>query len=259
MQQHRDEFLINKQEVVLPEEIQHKLEEFMDSVVEIEKEDYHNDIIPFPQHEKSMRAKAKESVHELLNQYNHGQKLLKEILEKEELNNKTLPPEACFARWEEAFLLLNEKMSDPKFGEELYTKSVQELAGIDWQLMDRAFAAAKKLAEEMRFEDALAVFTCLRNMNPEVLEYWLGEAACLYELGEFEEALELYSMSLVLQPQNPSNFFQIANCLYKMQELASCLEALNLCIKYAQGDRNYDDLLKNALEIKHGLENQKVA
>jgi tetratricopeptide (TPR) repeat protein len=248
-----------KAKLTLPVEIQKDLDDLFVGVVELEKKEYHNDLVPFSQHEQFIRAQGQEAVGQIYDQLNRGKKVLKELFEFEERQNPQLPDEVRHARWEEGSQALKEKMLQiAVVSEEESNKSAQELCGISWAFMNRAYLKAKYLLDEKRYEDASCLFMFLRYLNSEVFEFWLGEAIALQELAKFEEALESYTMTLLLQPDNPYCFFEMADCLYQLKEMPACVEALNLCIEYAATDPQYAELLKMAEDSKRQLEVQKV-
>jgi tetratricopeptide (TPR) repeat protein len=245
----------------LPYEIQTYLDEYMDHIVEIEKENYYDTLLPFEQHEKRMRASSTKFFEEFLQQFAHAHKVLKEYFDKEEKTIPHVPKEASLSQLDACLLSLREKIvGDTEFVENTsFTQTFQEMLGIDWLFMDRAYGVSKNLAQEAKFDDAYAVFTLLTFLNPRVFEYAFGKASCQYELGNFEDALDSYSEALVLETKNPACFFQIANCLYLMEEFASSIESLKICIEYTKDDPEKAELLQSATKVLQLLEKQIAA
>jgi tetratricopeptide (TPR) repeat protein len=247
-----------KQRIELPSRIQEQLDEYLDELMETEKEVYQSDIVPFQQHEKKIRESAKASVQDMLEQLDHGDQLISEILVKEEQNNPNIPPEARYNQFLEKFNQYSDKMF--RLGVLAnHSEIIQEKAGIDWAFMDRVYAIAKKLVIEEKYEDALSVFKWLTLLNYEVFEYVFGQATCLYALGSFDKAYDVYLSSLVLQPTNPLCLFQVAMCLYQIHEVSNSLEVLKKCIEYAKLDQNAVELLSKATEIQEQMEKEQAA
>ena len=241
--------------IELPQEIQENLDPIMEDIIAIEKEEYHNDLVPFSQAEAQLRESAKKKTFELYSDLNNGKGILKELFEADEQNNPNLPFDVLFARWEEGSKAYRERLKNKRDSE----KSLQELCGLSQVFMNRAYEKAKNLSEEKRYEDAACVFKFLRNLNSDVFEYLVGEALALHKLGRFEEALETYSISLFYQPENPDIFFQMSDCLCSLDEIQAGIEALKTCIELSEKKPEYVELLKDANDLKDVLEKQKAA
>jgi tetratricopeptide (TPR) repeat protein len=251
----------NKQLSPLPAEIQRSLEEVLDRVVEIEKEEYHNNLVPFSQHEKQIRERGQKVIKELTNALENGQKVLKDFFELEEKKHPEIDPESHFARWEEASQKLQGMPSllEILANEEEEEVPLQQKCGLSWAFMDRAYATAKRLQDDKRLEDAANIFKFLRYVNSQVFEYWLGEGNALFDQGKFEESLDVYGRSLLLQPENPYIFYQIGSCCYHLGDIESSRSAFDLCIEVAQKDESNKDFVQTATEAKRFLEAKKVA
>src|SRR5437660_1570705 len=75
---------------LLPEAVQPHFNKLMDSIVEIEKEEYKSDLVPFEGHAKEMRLKAEEAMEKEFNQISRAQGVLKQAFEQED--KQTPPP-----------------------------------------------------------------------------------------------------------------------------------------------------------------------
>jgi len=233
-----------REQKALPKVIQQSLDWAMDSVIEAEKEEYQNDLVPFSQHEAQLREEGKKASYEIYQKLIQAKKLLKELFEVEEKSKKNLPFGAFFSRFEEG---VANKQDDPE-------KSLQEQCGLSQEFMDRAYEKGTYLIGERRFDDAASVFLFLRYLNDSVFEYWYGEAFALHELGKFENALDSYAMSLLELPENPVVFFQMADCLYHLGNRDACLKVLTVSIEYCKEKPEYEGLKKNAEELKAVLQ-----
>lgn len=253
--------VVNGKLTVLPGEIQRSLEEILDRVVLLEKEEYHNDLVPFSQHEKQIREKGQKIIKELTSSLEKGQKVLKDFFELEEKSHPELDPESHFARWEEASqkLVGMPTILEILANEDEEEKSLQDKCGLSWAFMDRAYATGKKLQEDKRFDDAVNVFKFLRYLNSKVFEYWLSEANVLFDLSKFDDALEAYGRSLLLQPENPYVLYQIGSCCYHLGDIESSHSAFDLCIEAAKNDEANKDFVQTATEAKRFLQSRKAA
>lgn len=251
----------NKVLTPLPAEIQRSLEEVLDKIVAIEKSDYHNDLVPFSQHEKQIREKGHEVINSLINAIEQGQKVLKDFFELEEKEHPEIDREAHYARWEEASQKLKgmPTLLDIATGVIEEEEPLQKQCGLSWAFMDRAYATATKLKEDKRIEDAANIFKLLRYLNSNVFEYWLSEADALFDLGKYEEALDVYGQSLLLQPENPHAFYQIGSCWYELDKFENSMTAFDACIEYAKASEDYSEYVTMATDAKRFVESKKVA
>jgi tetratricopeptide (TPR) repeat protein len=251
----------NTKLTVLPLEIQRSLEEVLDRIVEIEKEEYHNDLVPFSQREKQIREKGQKVIKELTTSLEKAHQVLKDFLELEEQKHPEIDSESHYARWEEASQKL---VGMPTLLQTLISEAEEELAlqdqcGLSWAFMDRAYATGKKLQEDKRLEDAANVFKFLNYLNSKVFEYSLNEADALFDLGRFNEAFDVYSRSLLLQPENPYVLYQIGGSCYQIGDIESANAAFDLCIVTAKNNEKYKDFIEKAQEAKRFLQTKKVA
>ena len=240
---------------LLPSEVQQYVDAFVRKITEIEKEGYDSKLIPFSQKEDELQMYSQEffsSMHQKLQQ---GLNILKNIFEKEEKQNPKISEQASIVTLEKAQRAMHKKLNDPEFSfSDLdRTRPLQELYGLPWPFMDRAYQTANALLQDKRYEEAECVYMLLCYLHPGVFEYWISSATCKQELGKLEEALRAYEMSLLWEPTNPLVFFQIASCHCQGKEKKSCLEALNVCIEYAAKDDRYAAILKEASEVKQAL------
>ena len=251
----------NKALSPLPAEIQRSLEEVLDRIVELEKEEYHNDLVPFSHREKQIREKGLEIIEELTTSLENGQKVLKELFEREEKEHPEIDPESHYARWEEAAqkLVGLPSLLETLTHTEIIEVPLQQQCGLPWAFMDRAYATANKLQEDKRLADAANIFKLLHHLNPDVFEYWLSEANALFDLGKFKEALEAYERSLLLQPENPLALYQQGCIRYQLGDIENSFSAFDRCIEAAEKDESHKDFVQLAQEAKRFLESKKAA
>jgi tetratricopeptide (TPR) repeat protein len=239
----------------LPPEVQQYVDGFVRKITEIEKEGYDNKLIPFSQKEDELKIYSQEFFSSMHQKIQKGLNLLKNIFEKEEKQNPKISEQASIVTLEKAQRAMKEKLNDPEFSfSDLdRTRPLQELYGLPWPFMDRAYQTANSLLQEKRYDEAECLYMFLCYLHPGVFEYWISSATCKQELGKLEEALKAYEMSLLWEPTNPLVFFQIASCYYQGKEKICCMKALNMCIDYAAKDEKYALVLKEASAVKQAL------
>jgi tetratricopeptide (TPR) repeat protein len=240
----------NKQSTPLSTEIKRSYDEVLNKIIEIEKEDYHNDLMPFTHHEKQIKEKGEEVIAEMTAGLEEAQKALKELFELEEKEHPEIEAEAQFARWEEASKNISGKLSLLEAIESDKDEPLQVQCSLGWVFMDRVYHFAKKLQEDKRLKEAANCYRFLRYLNHRVFEYWLQEANCLYNLGKFQDALEAYIQSLLVLPESPFVLYQIGYCYYELGDLEKSVIIFEQCIELAQNDENYKDLVQTAQDAK---------
>jgi hypothetical protein len=218
------------------------------------EEEYHKKILNFP-HSEQMKSKTKECISDMQKKINHGQEVVKAVFEQQDKTNSKFSKYANFTIWENIKKNLQEKAKNSNFLENLVTQktSLQELANIPWDFMDRAYSVGIKCLQEKKYADGECVFMFLRFLCPSMFEYWVGEATCQQQLGRWEDAMNTYFVSLVFKPKNSLVFFQIANCCYRLNLKDNFKNALDLCIEYAGDDKTSEPLASLAKQMRQSV------
>lgn len=101
---------------------------------------------------------------------------------------------------------------------------------------------SRTLAEQGKFDEALAAFERMLALDPKLAAAWVGKGSMLVHLDRFEEALVTYDMALALDPEDASEWVAktwtakaaVLNVLNRGEEaLAAYNHALALDDKYA--------------------------
>lgn len=208
------------------------------SLVALEKEEYHSDLVPFKQHAAQVSEDTKAYFSDLQDMLEEAKAILREHFIAEEAQDPSILPEARFECWEKCAEAIRKQLRDPEFSffGEVGDKTIQEVYGLPWPFMDRAFAFGKQLFADKQYEEAKKVFLFLRFLQPSVFEYWFGEALSCQSQGNFQEAAGLFGVCLSLQPKNPLIYYQIGCCCYQAGEVAACLKSLEACLQYADDE-----------------------
>ena len=240
---------------LLHEDLQKEIEAFLSTVIELEKEGYHNDLVAFSQHAAEIREKGASLITDRQRKLKRGKEVLKELFEVE--GNE-------FETFTAAVAAYKENMKNASFEEEAdKTLALQEQIKLPWTFMNHGYQVAKTLIDEEKYEDAECLFLFLHFLRPDVFEYVLGQAVCQQAMEHFEEAINSYRMCLQLEPTNPVPFFLMASSLHHLQEIESCKIALDYCIELAeqaiQVEPSASTLLEEALQAKKSVQDEKVA
>lgn len=244
----------------LPKEIQQYVNIIVGHLVETEKKSYENPLVPFSQHSEAMKLQAEEHIVNLHTELQRGQQVLKERFIAQEKQNPKISQDALFSTWEKASLEMKNKLNDPALiSSKMDTsKPLQELLGLSWAFMDRAYQTANTLLSEKQYEDAESVYLFLCFLNPAVFEYWLCAATCQQVNGKLEEALNTYTTTLQLHPEHPFVFFQMASCYSEAKDQEACMKALDQSIEYAAEKSEYAAILQDATQMKQALIAQRT-
>lgn len=116
----------------------------------------------------------------------------------------------------------------------------QNLMGISSHNMNHLYNLDRKLVEEKHFNQALAIFTMLTYLNPQVPEYWIGQAICLYSMAKYEEALAILQLAKVLQPDKVAPFIYSAFCnfaLYRPEGIQQDLDLVHQILQHSETER----------------------
>lgn len=102
-----------------------------------------------------------------------------------------------------AFRSLSELSLDQAFTEKISQAiSLQELANVSDETVDKLYQGAKSLYENASYEDAGDAFLFLSNLNPKKYAFWLGLANARYFLKRYEEAVKAYTNAYATNPSD---------------------------------------------------------
>jgi len=144
--------------------------------------------------------------------------------------------------------------------------TLQEAFGLSSQLTEAIYEQGYLLFQSGKYQDALKIFSVLRDLNPNDGRYSLGMAACFHTMKKYLDAAANYAIYKQIDPLNPAPSFYLYDCFRKTDHLSSALfylqEALVLAgmdPKYAglkekiqiESDR-FNEFLKEHFEQKYG-------
>lgn len=150
-----------------------------------------------------------------------------------------------------------EKLKDKKLlKKELASgKSAQEIMGFSDEVMAKFYAAAYKLFEHRRYEDAVNAFIFLVTLNPYRHDFWLGLGMATQMCHDYEAAIDAYELAAICDISSPVPYFYLAKCLFAIHDRESALQALDLTIETANDLDEYADLKRQAIAAKQILLN----
>jgi tetratricopeptide (TPR) repeat protein len=244
----------------LPQDIQWRTDAVCDGLIELEKKDYNNALLPFAQYQEKIRLEWNKMIEEVFSINQNTQILVKNFLQKEEKENPKIPYDGLWSAWEVASNTIRAQINDGTFWskENSVQKPLHEQYGISWNFIDRVYDVGESLLADEKYKEAVGVFGFLIFLNPLVPEYWLRMAGALYGAENFEGALQQYVASLVFDPENSFVFFEMARCYCKLKEAEPCLACLEACIEYGAKNEQYADLVVEARTIKEAIHSKQL-
>ncbi len=244
-----------EQQITLPPELQKNVDALVAWAIGIAKEAYIEDPLkPFSVEETRIKREAQEKIHAIYKEYQRAHTLLKERFEWEEKHSKKTGEfeGATSSILENALKTARKEYKTGQFEPSLIT-ALQDQLSIPDAYMHRAYRFACSLFQEKKYEDAECVYAFLRQLQPAVFEYWMGEASAQHMVGEFKEALDTYSISLILDPDSPVVWFQMADCCLKTGEKESAAKCLEYCMEHAVHNKEHEALYNAAKQIKNSI------
>lgn len=208
---------------------------FIENMIALENEGYHNDLKPFDQHAAEIVMEANAYFTTLDEKLNEAKLLLKRHLTLEEQQDPHIAPDATIEAFENCLHTMDEKFQNPgySFLNDSKGRSMQETFGISWAFMDRAFLLGKRLLREKQYHDAQMIFFLLRYLSPMVAEYWFCEGLTEQLQNEFQDASAHLAIASGLQPNNPLFLYQLGSCLLQMGNDEAGHEMLMLALQQA--------------------------
>lgn len=135
--------------------------------------------------------------------------------------------------------------------------TLQELAHISDDTIDKLYQAAKNLYEKTLYEDAGDAFLFLTNINPKKYAFWLGLANCLYCLERYQEALGPYANAGDTNPGDPNSYLLSSRCYAELGEFDNGIRALELALQAIEGNEEFRDWKISLQEEKARLVSRK--
>ncbi len=131
--------------------------------------------------------------------------------------------------------------------------SLQELAQVSDETIDKLYQAAKNLYELKNYNDASDAFLFLTNINPKKFAFWLGLANALYCLKRYEEAIPAYTNAYTINPSNPNCYLYASYCHSACGEIEKAINTIDLALQTAEETKEFADWKPSLQEEKRRL------
>lgn len=147
---------------------------------------------------------------------------------------------------------------DEKALEEAYKKgkNLQDLFGFSNEVMLDFYEAAVFLYQEKRFEDALAAFTFLCNVNPGVPCFFRGKGLTLEGLQDLEYAEQAFKQGILADPANCGAYAAAVRFFIENKDLEGAKEWISYGRKTAESLSDEEE--KKNLKVQLAILNRAV-
>lgn len=129
--------------------------------------------------------------------------------------------------------------------------------GFDKKTTEAIYCQAYRLYNSGKNKEALEQFKLLALINPLEWKYMLGLAACFQRLKIYDEAIEAYSICASLDLDDPTPFYYASDCFIHMDDKLAAMIVLEMAIKRAGNNPDYQKLKERAQFIIDSFEGKK--
>lgn len=214
------------------ESFEQAVEQYANTVIAIEKEQYQPGIEPFDVYANKIRLKVSEAMHAFYDSYTHGYAVLIDELRAEfpvtELNPDPLAP---YLPKKNSHELLSDPMKFMNFLDDGH--SIYEALGYTSEALEGFYQAAYKLIEQKRFEDARDGFYFLVTIAPLFGAAWLGLGYSYAECKMQDAAIEACKRAVELMPDSPDSYLTFARVFINMQDFEQAKKVCEGGIEHA--------------------------
>ncbi len=114
-------------------------------------------------------------------------------------------------------------------------KLMQDVFGFSNEDITQFFEQAIALLHGHRYEDAIAAFQFLTQVNPYVCDFWLGLGAAHQAIGHYQEALSWYMVAETMDPVRIDTYGYAVDACLEMHDIKQAKAILGIGYAYAKG------------------------
>lgn len=122
----------------------------------------------------------------------------------------------------------------------------KDALGLTDEMMEGIYGQAYRLYNTGKYQEATQLFRLLILVNPTEAKYSMGLAACFHMLKEYRNAVDAYTICSVIDPANPMPQYHASDCYIQMKDEFSAIVALELAVKRAGDQPQYQTLVDRA-------------
>ncbi|MBS0634447.1 MAG: hypothetical protein JSR37_03175 [Verrucomicrobia bacterium] len=141
-----------------------------------------------------------------------------------------------------AFRGLSKLSLDQAFTEKISQGiSLQELANVSDETIDKLYQGAKSLYENASYEDAGDAFLFLSNLNPKKYVFWLGLANARYFLKRYDEAVKAYTNACDTNPSDLTCVRLASRSWAMLGETGKALDVLDRALLVSRQNQEFSN------------------
>lgn len=142
------------------------------------------------------------------------------------------------------------KNNKDQFAEDIKEeKSLQEIAKVSDETIEKMYQAAKKIYEEKQFSDACDAFGFLTLLNDKKYIFWLALANSHFFLKNYESALIAYAIASEINSADIFPHLHSSICYEEIQEFDNAIGELDVALYIISATEQHTDL-KEQIEAK---------
>ena len=210
--------------------------DYIESVIHLEKKTYHSDLEPFEAHAEIIRKNISDAMHHFQKTYHHGYEvMLKELSEMFRAQKQKPDPLIPFKAKTNKLSILTDPVQFMEFLSQ--GKSIYELFGFSEDVLGKFYEAGCRLVEKKRFEDARDAFYFLVTIAPTIGEAWLGLGYSYAQCKEMNGAIQAFTCAIELMPQRADPYLTFARIYVELQDYDEALKVCDIGLQRAKENR----------------------
>lgn len=211
---------------------EHAVDEYAESIIEMEKEEFRPGLETFESHAAKIKSKVSETMHAFYDSYTHGYNvLLDELAKMLPVTDPAVDPLEPFKAKAENIKKLDDPVEFMNFLNAGH--SIYELLGFTYEAVCKFYEAGIHLVEQKRFEDARDGFYFLVTIAPLVGEAWLALGYAYAECKQQDAAIQACAHAVDLMPNKPDAYLTFARVFIEMQDFEQAKKVCEVGLSYA--------------------------
>lgn len=119
--------------------------------------------------------------------------------------------------------------------------SLQEVAGISSDTMEKLYLAAKHLYDKKKYKESADAFGFLATLNADNYAFWLGLGNSEYLCQNYQNALYALAFAFQANPEDPNCHIISCRCYEELKEYENAVSALDMALYVIGNQENYED------------------
>lgn len=218
--------------------------------LQLEKDIYHNDFVPWEQHMRGVKAKYRQSAQKYYDRLVRGSQIITEyfelhLLKKQENNSSELQKTDDENTVESNTEVENtEDGQDNQQDDNEVTDEMIAKVGIE-----AIYNCGCNLYEELKFADAADIFFFITHVAPLRHNAWVMLGMSEQMNNNHEVAAGCYFQSTLLNRDSPHPFLYLAQCFHHLGDKETVTYYIDIISQNKEWEENFPDVYQCALEL----------